>query len=252
MNDSFDECGALQLLLQQVFVDLADAGGSEVDVEPFLHLSGDLLVLLVDSLAGFNGEQLLIELHGGHDGNAAELLSLRMSLVLIGNGVLSVFLILTLLDSLSAKAVRNVSHDDEEEEEAKGEVSLPFLDDSVKKNDIEPDVGNDGPACGDCKHASIGDFLDSAHESLSLDHRLFTSVVLVVDGINRDARDDQEVERSRTDNRRRAQLARFLTESRDRLNSVEQNFRSTGAERHECKVGDGRVPHGHLNLHKIA
>ena len=134
MDNSLDQGGTLQFLFQQVLVYFTNAGSSEVDVEELLHLGGHLLILFVGGIALLKWNEFLIELHGGHDRDAAKLLSLNVRLVLVSNCVLTILLVLTALNSLSAQAVGNVGHDDQKEEETKGEVSLPLFDSLVEQD----------------------------------------------------------------------------------------------------------------------
>lgn len=123
----------------------------------------------------------------------------------IGNlVVLAVLVVLALLHGLPAQAVRDVSHQDECEEETEGQVGLPVLYFAVEQDDVEPDVGNDRPDGRDGEHACVLNFLDAQGSSVFLALLLSSFVVLLIYRVNRDARDDEEVKGSGSHDRGRA------------------------------------------------
>ena len=128
-------------------------------------------------------EQLLIEVIRLQGRDTRKILLsclISVDLCFLAHFILSILSILALLDSLTSKTVSDVCHDDEHEEESKGKIGFPLLNDPVKEDNVEPDIGDDRPAGGDRENACIRNFLNAPLCTIIVDIRIRPLIVIIV------------------------------------------------------------------------
>lgn len=102
----------------------------------------------------------------------------------------------TFSHGLSSQTVCNVSHEDECKEETKCQISFPLLHDAVQQHNVKPNVGNNRPNCSDRENSRVLHFLDAQRCFVFSKLQLGSYIVGLVDGVNGNARDDEEVKGS--------------------------------------------------------
>ena len=136
----------------------------------------------------------------------------------------SILLIFALLQRLLTAAICDICHNDECEEETEGQICFVILDDSIEQADVNPDIGDNRPASGDKKYTDILHFLDAFGRVAIEQLLLLACVVVLIHRVDRDTRNEQEVEGSGAHDCGRAQLTRLVTERLHSLDDVEENF----------------------------
>lgn len=142
-----------------------------------------------------------------------------------------------------------VSKDDEDEEEGESEDTLPNIDLLIKQDDPKPNVSPKGRSASDGEDAHIINSLDSNWHFLI---SVFVIVVFRRHSVDGDSTDDEQVERSGTDDGRCSELSWAFTEIGARFQNSKKDLWRTGTQGHEGQVGYSGVPEKNLPLSLVS
>lgn len=139
--DPLQERWSVKLHFQVVVWNFSNLGGAKISIEELLHLNSDVLVFRFDSVALFKSNELFVKVSCFKD---LYVIELRLAQV-FRSLIVPVLLVFPLLNSPRAQTVCSVGHQDQHKEAAKSHVGFPLFHNSVDQDDVEPNVGDDGP-----------------------------------------------------------------------------------------------------------